>query len=137
MYYQGPLMSEPQYICDVCGRKKPTSQMAGKCSSCGKFVCSNCGRVKNDRVYCQKHVPSCFIATAAYGTSMSTEINVLREYRNDKLLTKHLGRSLVNLYYTLSPPIAKIISRSKQMRRIVRANLQPIVRFYKKKKIQK
>jgi hypothetical protein len=134
MYQQGPIMSEPQYICDVCGRKKPVSQMVGKCSKCGCYVCSTCGKMKNDRIYCAKHVPACFIATAAYGTSMCAEIDILREFRNEKLITNHVGRSLVNLYYTLSPPIANVISRNNYMRSLVRANLSPIVKFFNQKK---
>lgn len=128
---QGPIISEPQYICDVCGRKRPVSQMIGKCSKCGCYVCSSCGQLKNDKIYCAKHVPSCFIATAAYGTSMCTEIDVLRDFRNTKLNTNPTGKALVRLYYEVSPPIAEVIARSKRMRALVRINLSPIIKSFK------
>ncbi|MCL6578538.1 MAG: hypothetical protein K6T73_04015 [Candidatus Bathyarchaeota archaeon] len=133
MMREGPIISEPQYICDVCGKKKPVSQMAGKCVKCGKYVCSQCAKLKGDRVYCAQCAPSCFIATAAYGTPMAPEINILRKFRDKELESNDIGRCLVTLYYTLSPPIARVISRSKNMRAWIRLNLKPIVLAFKLK----
>ena len=127
MQREGPIISEPQYICDVCGKKKPVSQMAGKCVKCGKYVCSQCAKVKGDKVYCAK-CARCFIATAAYGTPMTTEINTLREFRDREMEPNLLGKHLVTLYYTVSPPIANIIARSEDMKALVRFSLEPIVR---------
>jgi hypothetical protein len=127
MYSQGQIVNEPQYICDVCGKKKPVSQMAGKCVKCGKYVCSQCARLKGDRVYCPDHA-GCFIATAAFGTPMAEEINVLRRFRDETMEPNILGRHLVALYYDVSPPIARVISRSESMKAFVRLNLKPIVR---------
>ncbi len=127
MQWQGSIVNEPQYICDVCGRKKPVSQMAGKCVKCGKYVCSTCAKVKNDRVYCPAHAGACFIATAAFGTPMAQEINTLRRFRDVEMEPSLIGRHLVYLYYDVSPPIARVISRSKNMRSFVRLNLKPII----------
>lgn len=74
-------------------------------------------------------VPSvgCFIATAAYGTPMAEEIQVLREFRDEYLLTNPVGESLVSLYYRVSPPIAKFITDHPTLKPIVRAALAPAV----------
>lgn len=128
MQWQGSIVNEPQYICDVCGKKKPVSQMAGKCIKCGKYVCSNCARLKGDAVYCPQHARACFIATAAYGTPMAEEINTLRRFRDKEMETNALGRHLVSFYYEVSPPIANVIARSEKMRSFVRLNLKPVVR---------
>ncbi len=131
MMREGPIVSEPQYICDVCGKKKPVSQMAGKCVKCGKYVCSQCAKLKGDRVYCQGCAGMCFIATAAYGSPMATEINTLREFRDTKLSPNILGKEFVRLYYRVSPRLANAIARSEGLRRLVRLNLNPIVRTLK------
>jgi len=132
MYSQGQIVNEPQYICDVCGKKKPVSQMAGKCVKCGKYVCSQCARLKGDRVYCPDHA-GCFIATAAFGTPMAEEINVLRRFRDETMEPNLLGRHLVTLYYDVSPPIARVISRSESMKAFVRLNFKPIIRSLESK----
>jgi len=74
-------------------------------------------------------VPSggCFIATAAYGDPMAEEIQILRELRDDYLLTSPLGQALVDLYYGVSPPIAEFITEHPNVKPIVRAGLLPAV----------
>jgi len=69
----------------------------------------------------------CFIATAAYGTPMAEEIQILREFRDEYLLTNPLGQTLVDLYYRVSPPIAEFITKNPSLKPIVRAGLLPAV----------
>ncbi|MGB5925280.1 MAG: X2-like carbohydrate binding domain-containing protein [Dehalococcoidia bacterium] len=69
----------------------------------------------------------CFIATAAYDTAMAQEIQVLREFRDEYLLTNSLGQGLVDVYYTISPPIADFITDHPGLKPIVRAGLMPVV----------
>ena len=69
----------------------------------------------------------CFIATAAYGTPYDSKIDVLRNWRDDSLREFAIGRTFIKIYYFLSPPIAKIVSKSKILRAIVRIILSPII----------
>jgi hypothetical protein len=69
----------------------------------------------------------CFIATAAYGTPMAEEIQILREFRAECLLTNSLGQGLVDVYYTVSPPVADFITEHPSLKPIVRAGLMPVV----------
>jgi len=69
----------------------------------------------------------CFIATAAYGTPMAEEIGILREFRDEYLLTNTVGRALVDIYYRVSPPIAEFIIEHPSLKPIVRAGLLPTV----------
>ena len=69
----------------------------------------------------------CFIATAAYGTPMADEIQILREFRDVYLLTNPLGQACVHFYYTVSPPIAEFINEHPGLKLIVRAMLVPAV----------
>jgi len=69
----------------------------------------------------------CFIATAAYGTPMAEEIEILREFRDEYLLTNPVGRALVALYYRVSPPMAEFIAEHPSLKPIVRTGLVPAV----------
>ena len=69
----------------------------------------------------------CFIATAAYGSPMAPQLNVLREMRDRFLLTNSLGKTLVNFYYAHSPAAADFIAEHAGLRAIVRVGLLPLV----------
>lgn len=69
----------------------------------------------------------CFIATAAYGSSMDSHVDVLREFRDSYLMTNPVGRGLVTVYYKLSPPVAQLIDDHPSVKPIVRAGLWPAV----------
>jgi len=71
--------------------------------------------------------PGCFIATAVYGTPMAEEIQILREFRDEYLLTNPLGQALVRFYYRVSPPMAEFITEYPSLKPIVRAGLVPAV----------
>jgi hypothetical protein len=67
----------------------------------------------------------CFIATAAYDTPMSEQVQVLRQFRDEYLLSNKAGQALVHLYYTVSPPVARFIASHPGIKPIVRAALWP------------
>jgi hypothetical protein len=69
----------------------------------------------------------CFIATATYGTPMAEEIQILRRFRDEYMLTSPVGQALVDLYYRVSPPVAEFITEHPSLKPIVRAGLLPTV----------
>jgi hypothetical protein len=69
----------------------------------------------------------CFIATAAYGTPIVEEIEILRGFRDEYLLTSPLGQAFVDFYYRVSPPMAEFINEHPSLKPIVRAGLVPVV----------
>jgi len=68
----------------------------------------------------------CFIATAAYGSYLDPHVQVLRTFRDQRLLTNALGRAFVRAYYRHSPAIAALIAQSAFARRAVRCMLAPL-----------
>ena len=78
-----------------------------------------------------KEAPSpCFIATAAYGTPLHRDINILRKFRNEVLTTNAPGEALVEAYYSTSPPIANALAANSDLRALVRVFLlAPLVYF--------
>ena len=76
----------------------------------------------------------CFVATAVYGDPSSSELILLRRYR-DQVLDKHAwGRCFVSIYYSISPFLARMIGRSEWARQVVRRYfLDPVVRTIRQK----
>jgi len=70
---------------------------------------------------------TCFIATAAYNTPLAQEIQTLRLYRDQHLLTNPLGQSFTDTYYRLSPPIADLITQNPTLAALTRTILTPLI----------
>jgi hypothetical protein len=70
----------------------------------------------------------CFIATAAYGTETASELDILRDFRDQVLLENALGSRFVEVYYKISPPVADFIAKNDFLRAVVREVLiEPVV----------
>lgn len=73
-------------------------------------------------------ISPCFIATAAYGSALHEDINVLRDFRDDYLMPNPAGRAFVNIYYNTSPPLADVIGENEGLRTAVREGfVKPLV----------
>lgn len=69
----------------------------------------------------------CFIATAAYGSYLEPEVEVLRDFRDKYLMTNAPGRAVVEFYYANSPAAADFIARHETLRTATRVVLTPVV----------
>lgn len=69
----------------------------------------------------------CFIATAAFGSKTTWPVALLRQFRDQYLLTNSGGTSFVSFYYKHSPPIAATIASSQPLKIIVRVFLAPVI----------
>lgn len=104
-------------------------------SGCGSFVILNNNLTCTATFNSNSPPPSqqtqqqqnCFIATAAYGSEMAWEVDMLREFRDRWLKTNEPGRAFVAFYYRHSPALAERISGSEGARAAVRVVLWPVV----------
>ena len=69
----------------------------------------------------------CFIATAASGTPLSGAVALLRDFRDEWLLTNSAGTALVDAYYRVSPPVADAVADSPVLALAVRVALLPVL----------
>jgi hypothetical protein len=72
-------------------------------------------------------VTPCFVATAAYGTPLATQVGALRRLRDRQLMNNALGRALVRGYYAHGQALARQLRLHEPLRRLARALLEPIV----------
>ncbi|MDQ3367566.1 MAG: fibronectin type III domain-containing protein [Myxococcota bacterium] len=72
-------------------------------------------------------VDACFIATAAYGSVMANDVELLRRFRDVLLHETVLGELVVEAYYTFSPAVAGVVGESELLRATARSILDPLV----------
>ncbi|MGM0574487.1 MAG: CFI-box-CTERM domain-containing protein [Myxococcota bacterium] len=69
----------------------------------------------------------CFVATAAYGTPMAGDLDALRAFRDQVLLTSAPGQAFVEAYYTWGRFAAAWIADKPTVRAATRVALVPLV----------
>jgi len=69
----------------------------------------------------------CFIATAAFGSYLEPNVQILRRFRDEYLTSNGVGRLFLNTYYKFSPPAANFIGEHDSLRPIVRLGLAPVI----------
>lgn len=141
-------VTQCQYSCPDC--KNPiTTHDIQNCEKCGHpietTVCGYCGRKVIEKLSTKLSLSevekyqhkgfgshkicysshnhtssSCFIATAAFGSSFAPEVTTLRSFRDTVLRKYHFGRKFISLYESVSPPIANIIAQNDVLRYLTR-----------------
>ena len=73
------------------------------------------------------HVDACFVATAAYGSVMANDVELLRHARDSLLARSVLGELAIETYYTFGPAVAGVVGESDVLRRSARGALAPLI----------
>jgi hypothetical protein len=77
----------------------------------------------------------CVIATAAYGSELSPEVQLLRNFRDEVILSTYAGEHFMKVfnawYYSFSPKVASFIASRPSLRASVRAMLYPLIGILK------
>lgn len=71
----------------------------------------------------------CFIATAAYGTPMAKQVQILREFRDKILMQTTNGKKFVYWYYKNGNALANKIRDRDDIRAVVRTFLYPLIGY--------
>jgi len=66
---------------------------------------------------------ACFVATVAYGSPLSAELNVLRRFRD-----RCLPNQIVHVYYQVGPYLAQFIKERRAIKHYVREALNIVVK---------
>ena len=73
----------------------------------------------------------CLIATATYGSELASQVQQLRELRDNKVISTGLGTSFMTgfnqLYYSFSPTIADIERNNPVFKEIVKIGITPMI----------
>ena len=73
----------------------------------------------------------CLIATAAYGSELSPQVQLLREIRDNQLLNTEAGTAFMgtfnDVYYSFSPYIADMERESPMFKEVVKISLTPML----------
>ena len=73
----------------------------------------------------------CLIATAAYGSELAPQVQMLREIRDNQLMNTESGKSFMatfnDIYYSFRPTIADMERESPVFKEIVKAGLTPML----------
>jgi peptide/nickel transport system substrate-binding protein len=76
-------------------------------------------------------VSPCLIATAAFGSELAPEVQILREFRDQQILQTFAGSNFMTLfnswYYSFSPNVARYEISHVVARNVIRASLYPLV----------
>ncbi len=90
------------------------------------------------RTYMENHPPRfqgeemCFIATAAYSTSIHPDLDTFRSFRDKKLLPNPFGKRLVSIYYKVSPSIARYIDQQPTIKKPLKYHLSHLANWMRK-----
>ncbi|MEK6877168.1 MAG: CFI-box-CTERM domain-containing protein, partial [Thermoproteota archaeon] len=73
----------------------------------------------------------CLIATAAFGSELAPQVQFLREYRDNTIMTTVIGSSFISafnaVYYTFSPTVADVERNNPILQEAVKVGITPLL----------
>ncbi len=70
---------------------------------------------------------TCFFSSSVQGTPMMDELIWVREFRDRYLMPNLPGRTLVEVYYWVSPPLARFVAEREPLRAAMQVVLVPTI----------
>ncbi|MDC1057126.1 hypothetical protein OAP90_00165 [Nitrosopumilus sp.] len=110
---------------------EPVVQQVVNCGPGTESVDGICQVVKTTTQESEEEGGGCLIATAAYGSEMSPQVQMLREIRDNQLMNTEAGKSFMgtfnSVYYSFSPAIADMQRDSPILKEVVKVGLTPMI----------
>ncbi|MBT5529198.1 MAG: hypothetical protein HOK35_08570 [Cytophagia bacterium] len=75
----------------------------------------------------------CFVATYLYGGVETTQVNILRDFRDSVLIKSIIGRLIVKIYYKVGPMAVRLIKKMPIIKIIIRSILDRLILFLSKR----
>ncbi|WP_016939694.1 Ig domain-containing protein [Nitrosopumilus sp. SJ] len=98
----------------------------GECGEGTKLVDGKCTVISSE-----SKGGGCLIATAAYGSEMAPQVQLLREIRDNQLMNTNSGESFMTgfnqIYYSFSPYIADMERENPTFREAVKIGITPLL----------
>jgi outer membrane protein assembly factor BamB len=73
----------------------------------------------------------CLIATATYGSELSPQVQFLRDFRDDTVLSTFAGKNFMTVfngvYYSFSPSVASVINDNADVKFVMKELLYPLI----------
>jgi hypothetical protein len=110
---------------------EPVVEQVVNCGPGTESVNGVCQVIQTTSQESEEEGGGCLIATAAYGSEMSPQVQLLREIRDNQLMNTESGTAFMstfnNVYYSFSPIIADMERESPIFKEIVKAGLTPMI----------
>ena len=94
-------------------------------------VCGTGTVMKDGKCVVDSSGGGCLIATATYGSEMSTQVQQLRELRDNQLMNTNSGKSFMDsfnyFYYSFSPYIADLERENPMFKEMVKIAITPMI----------
>ena len=108
-------------------KHEPTPEPESTCGAGAELVDGYCQIIKDE----EQPGGSCLIATAAYGTELAPQVQLLREIRDNTLFSTTSGTAFMTgfntLYYSFAPTIADMERENPMFQEAVRAFITPMI----------
>ena len=89
------------------------------------------GSTSSSKSFTVKKKGGCIIATTTYGSELSPEVQFLRDFRDNTVLTTFAGSNFMDVfnsfYYSWSPSVASKISDNEDLKGMMKIVLYPLI----------
>mgnify|MGYP001142564781 CR=1 FL=1 len=108
-----------------------TESLTSSTSSQITFVSSSTAVTSTSKTVTSPVERQCMIASAAYGSELATDVQLLRIFRDKSVRPTHAGSSFMNMfdafYYSFSPTVASAMLENSILRQFVKTLIRPLV----------